>query len=778
MNLPSMQLKDYIASNLNEEQTAAALHTDTSALIIAGAWSWKTRVLTYKIAYLIWWKHVPVERILWVTFTNKAANEMKERLVKLWDDIAAQDFTEEWKEEAKSDWKDDDLQDFISAMQSWSKYSSKFTLDPRRLKWIWTFHSIFLKILKEDIELLWKKFNKNFWILDADDSAKIIRDIIKRLNVQDLFKPQEVKWFISTQKNNWRTSEDFLLRAWSAQEQNMGRVYQEYEKELEKSNSLDFDDLLLLPYLLFKKDEKVLKKWQNAFDFILVDEAQDTNWIQFELMRMMSWSWANITLIGDDFQSIYWWRWALMENFLNVKHYWKDIKMFKLQTNYRSKAHIVAAWNSVIKNNKNQYEKNIIAHREWNDKITVFTHNTDTDEAANIIELIKQMKDKGKLKSRWQVAILYRTNSQSQNFESLFIQEGIPYKIYWAFKFFERKEIKDILAFLKVINNPFDSVSLKRILNIPNRKIWATSVERLENYASEMWVSLYEVLTFIAEIWDAKTIESESWIKLMSTAVNWIMDLMKLIKELQTSVKELNPADLINVILSKVHYKEYLVKEEWSDQLAEEKYDNVGQLINMASKYEFWMSNQNEEVVNSWEDLLRWFLEEVTLMVDTIENSDENSDAVKLMTIHSSKWLEFPVVFIVWVEENVFPLSSSALDPKTLEEERRLMYVAITRAKDVLFISHANSRMTWWQVKLNPVSRFLQEIPDDLLKFYDLTNSSGPVKKSSITEWSTVRHKLFWTWYVLEVRNDLGIVKFHNPKFWLRKVELRFVEEI
>ena len=773
-----MQLKDYIASNLNEEQTAAALYTDTSALIIAGAWSWKTRVLTYKIAYLIWWKHIPVERILWVTFTNKAANEMKERLVKLWDDIAAQDFTEEWKEEKASSWDDGDLQDFINAMQSWSKYSSKFTLDPRRLKWIWTFHSIFLKILKEDIEALWKKYNKNFWILDADDSAKIIKDIIKRLNVQDLFKPQEVKWFISTQKNNWRTSEDFLLRAWSAQEQNMGRVYQEYEKELEKSNSLDFDDLLLLPYLLFKKDEKILKKRQNAFDYILVDEAQDTNWIQFELMRMLSWSWANITLIWDDFQSIYWWRWAIMENFLNVKHYWNDIKMFKLQTNYRSKAHIVAAWNSVIKNNKNQYEKNIVAHREWSDKITVFTHNTDTDEAANIIELIKQMKEKGKLKTWWQVAILYRTNSQSQNFESLFIQEWIPYKIYWAFKFFERKEIKDILAFLKVVNNPFDSVSLKRILNIPNRKIWATSIERLENSASEMWISLYEVLSFVAEVWDSKILGSESWIKLMPAAIGWIVDLMKLVKELQTAVKELNPADLINVILSKVHYKEYLVKEEWSDQLAEEKYDNVGQLINMASKYEFWMSNQNEEVVNSWEDLLRWFLEEVTLMVDTIESSDENSDAVKLMTIHSSKWLEFPVVFIVWVEENVFPLSSSALDPKTLEEERRLMYVAITRAKDVLFISHANSRMTWWQVKLNPVSRFLQEIPDELLKFYDLTNSSWPVQKSSITEWSTVKHKLFWTGYVLEVRNDLAIVKFHNPKFWLRKIELRVLEEI
>ena len=771
-----MLLKDYIASNLNEEQTAAALHTDTSALIIAGAWSWKTRVLTYKIAYLIWWKHIRVERILWVTFTNKAANEMKERLIKLWDDISAQSFTEENKTTEESPDNDKDFQDFMNSIQSsWSKATS---LDPRRLKWIWTFHSIFLKILKEDIEALWKKYNKNFWILDADDSSKIIKDICKRLNVQDLFKPQEVKSFISTQKNNWRTSADFLLRAWSAQEQNMGRVYQEYEKELEKSNSLDFDDLLLLPYLLFKKDEKILKKWQNAFDYILVDEAQDTNWIQFELMKMMSWSWANITLIWDDFQSIYWWRWALMENFLNVKHYWKDIKMFKLQTNYRSKAHIVAAWNSVIKNNKNQYEKNIIAHREGSDKITVFTNNTDTDEAANIIELIKQMKDKGKLKSWWQVAILYRTNSQSQNFESLFIQEGIPYKIFWAFKFFERKEIKDILAFLKVVNNPFDWVSLKRILNIPNRKIWATSIERLENYASELWLSLYEVLTIVADTWDSKLLESEAWLKLMPAAVNWVIDVVKLIRELQHSVKELNPADLINVIISKVHYKEYLVKEEWSDQQADEKYENVWQLINMASKYEFWMSNQNEEIVNSWDDLLRWFLEEVTLMVDTIENSDENSDAVKLMTIHSSKWLEFPVVFIVWVEENVFPLSSSSLDPKVLEEERRLMYVAITRAKDMLFISHANSRMTWWQVRMNPVSRFLQEIPNELLKFYDLTNSSGPVKKSSITEGCTVRHKLFWTWYVLEVWNDLWIVKFHNPKFWLRKVELRFLEEI
>ncbi len=771
-----MQLKDYIASNLNEEQTAAALHTDTSSLIIAWAWSWKTRVLTYKIAYLIWWKNIPVERILWVTFTNKAANEMKERLVKLGDDIAQQTFNEEEKDTEKSS--DSDFNEFIDSIQKAPKKWAK-PLDIRKLKWIWTFHSIFLKILKEDIEALWMKYNKNFWILDADDSSKIIKDLLKRLNLKEMIKPVDAKAFISTQKNNWRTADYFLLSAWNTNEQMMWKLYKEYEKELEKSNSLDFDDLLLLPYLLFRKDTKILEKWQHAFDYILVDEAQDTNWIQFELMKMLSWAWANITLIWDDFQSIYWWRGALMENFLNVKRYWNDIKMFKLQINYRSKAHIVEAWNQVIKNNKNQYEKNIIANREWSDKIAVLTSNTDTDEAANIIELIKQMKEKWKLKSWWQVAILYRTNSQSSNFESLFIQEWIPYKIYWAFKFFDRIEIKDILAYLRIVNNPFDSVSLKRVLNIPNRKIWATSLERIEEYASNMWVSLFEVLTFINEVWDVKTLENEGNLKVTSAVIAWVKDFMTLYNELLESVKKLNPADLINTLIKKINYKDYLVKQEWWEEKADERYQNVGQLINMASKYDFWMSNQNEEIVSSWEDLLRWFLEEVTLMVDAIENSDETSDAVKLMTIHSSKWLEFPAVFIVWAEENVFPLSRASLDPKELEEERRLMYVAITRAKDALFISHANERMTWGQVSMNPISRFVQEISDDLLKFFDLTkNWWTRTETYSISEWDMVRHKLFWNWYVLEIWNNMAIVKFENPKFWLRKIELRFLQQI
>lgn len=397
---------------------------------------------------------------------------MKERLIALGEEILSQKFDpagQDPKGSAKSEENEGGIQDFLLEMQQTAKPQQG--LNARELKWIGTFHSIFLKILKEDIEALGRKFTKSFGILDADDSAKIIRDLLKRFAMQDTFKPQEVKGFISTQKNNGNTAELFLKHANGNYEASMGKLYQEYEKELEKANSLDFDDLLLLPYLLFKQNEKILQKWQNAFDYILVDEAQDTNWIQFELMKLMSGSGANITLIGDDFQSIYGWRGALMENFLNVKQYRPDIQMFKLQTNYRSKAHIVNAGNAVIKQNKNQYEKNIVAHREGNDKITIFNHNTDIDEAANTVELIKQMKAKEKLKSRGQVAILYRTNAQSGNFETMFIQEGIPYKIFGAFKFFERKEIKDILAYLKVLNNPFDTVSLKRILNIPNRKI-------------------------------------------------------------------------------------------------------------------------------------------------------------------------------------------------------------------------------------------------------------------------------------------------------------------
>ncbi len=760
-----MNIKDYIASQLNEEQTKACTHIDTSSLIIAGAWSWKTRVLTYKIAYIVQAKNIPINRILAVTFTNKASNEMKERLVKISEEMPTmnevstkKDVTEQSEGIPQSG--NDSITDFLESIEESkeTKSSQKF-YTVESLKRIWTFHSIFLKILKEDIEKLEMKYNKNFWILDTNESQSVVKEVLKRLNLQEIFKVAEAKNFISKQKNNGFDAESSIKDIKTDYDQTMYKVYEHYQKELETANSLDFDDLLLLPYRLFKKKKETLTKWQNKFDYILVDEAQDTNRIQFELIKMLSGNAGNVTLIGDDFQSIYGRRWALMENFLNVKKYWPDIQIFKLQINYRSRPHIVHASNHIIKHNTNQYEKNIVPHRTGDDKITIFSHNSEMDEAANIIDLIKKMKEGDKVKSRWSIAILYRTNAQSSPFEQLFIQEGIPYKVRGAFKFFERKEIKDIISYIRYLCNPANNISLKRILNIPNRKIWKTTIEYLEEQAILNTTTLTDVLE--------KSLNPSSSIKVTPMAKKWIQEFMEVMKEITEHIQEHRPSEVIGKLVKKINYRDYLVKEEWGEAQADEKYENIGQLINMADKY-----------VEGGEETLRQFLEEVALLSDISENEKGDIDAVKLMTIHSSKGLEFPIVFVAGLEDNIFPLSNAMMEPKLLEEERRLMYVAITRAKDVLFLSHANSRMTRGQTKMNPPSRFLDEIPVELIKRFDLWGDADPSRGPSIEEWNIVKHKLFGTWYVLEIWNKLAIVKFHNPKFGVRKIECRFLEVV
>ena len=750
-----MDIKSYIASQLNDEQTKAALHTDTSSLIIAGAGSWKTRVLTYKIAYLIRGKKIAPTRILAVTFTNKAAGEMRERLVKISEEIAGEEKKAPVKQEVVSN--GDSLDDFLQSMEASAPTTSTHFNPTTATKRIWTFHSIFLKILKEDIDKLGMKYNKNFGIFDTNESQSVIKDALKRMNIQDVYKVAEVKNFISTQKNNGIEPKMYLSNGKSDYDQHMGQLYEEYQKALEKANSLDFDDLLLLPYLLFKKDKETLAKWQKKFDYILVDEAQDTNRIQFELMRMMTGWWANITMIGDDFQSIYGRRWALMENFLNVKKYRPDIIMFKLQINYRSRPHIVQAGNHIIKNNVNQYKKEIVAHRTGDDKITIFAHGSEMDEAANIVDMIKKFKENDKIKTRWSVAILYRTNAQSSPFEQLFLQEGIPYKIYGAFKFFERKEIKDIVSYIKYILNPADNVSLKRIINLPNRKIWKTTLDGLEDQAILKNTGLTDILRLSQD--------GTSDIKVTPQAKAGIKDFLNLMTEIHSTLAVSKPSQVIEQLIKKIKYRDYLIKEEGSEALADEKYENIGQLINMAEKY-----------IETGEDALRQFMEEVALLADISENEQGEIDAVKLMTAHSSKWLEFPIVFVAGLEDHMFPLSNAMMEPKLLEEERRLMYVAVTRAKDVLFLSHAHSRMTWGQTKNNPPSRFLDEIPVELIKKYDLGGDmERPGGGAQVEEGDTVKHKLFWTWYVLEVRNNLAIVKFHNPKFGVRKIEMRFL---
>ncbi|GHW02832.1 DNA helicase [candidate division SR1 bacterium] len=756
-----MDLKDYITSKLNEEQAKATLHTDTDSLIIAGAGSGKTRVLTYKIAYLFRGVKIPISRVLAVTFTNKAANEMKERLIQISEEMSGIVETSLGSNSQLIQGSGDDLSDFLSAMeQSKPTSSSDFSLSASSLKWIGTFHSIFLKILKEDIDKLQMKYNKNFGIID--DATAVIREILKRLNLTETFKPKEVQGFISRQKNNGVLPADFLKGVSGDYDATMGKVYEEYQKSLEIQNSLDFDDLLLLPYILFQKSQPTLQKWQNHFDYILVDEAQDTNWIQFELMRLFTGGGANITMIGDDYQSIYGWRGALMENFLNLKSYRPKIKMFKLQTNYRSKPHIVQAGNAIIKNNKNQYEKDVIAHRSGEDKITIFSHNTDTDEAATTLGLIKKMKNSGKLTSRGQVAILYRTNSQSSIFETLCLQEGIPYKIRGAFKFFDRKEIKDILAYVRRFLNPQDNIALKRIINTPNRKVGDTTFEKISEYALSHSIPIYETISSLRK--GESPLEN---LKITPQAMTGIKLFILTMEDLRIAVETLTPSAFLSLLTKKINYRDHLIKEEGSEELAQERYDNIGQLVNMAEKYP-----------ETGEEALRQFMEEVALLADVVADDQGEIDAVKLMTAHSSKGLEFPMVFVVGLEDGMFPLSNASLDPKTLEEERRLMYVAITRAKDILFLSSAQSRMTRGQTKNNPPSRFISELPTDLVKLYDLSGGlekeSGPV----INEGDTVKHKLFGTGYVFELRNNMAVVKFHNPKFGLRKVEKRFLEVV
>lgn len=756
-----MNIQEYLASKLNEEQCKAALHTETSSLILAGAGSGKTRTLTYKIAYLMFGLGIKPSNILAVTFTNKAANELKERLIELAKEFSQLDLWVQ-KEVKKNEIEGDSIDDFLAFVESTAEKKSNISYWVNDFKWIWTFHSIFLKILKEDIEWLEMKYDKNFSIIDADDSAKVVKDLLKKYNLEDVLKPNEVKWFISNEKNNWFDAKMFESKVVSQYDMNMWKIYTEYQKELERSNMLDFDDLLLLPYLLFRKKPEILEKWKRKFLYIMVDEAQDTNRIQFELMKMLSWEDGNITMIWDDYQSIYGRRWALMENFLNVKKYWPDMQMFKLQINYRSRPYIVEAWNAVIKKNLKQYDKTVRSFREENWKITIFENNTEMDEAANLIDLISKMKNSGKIQSRWDVAILYRTNAQSSPFEQVLVQEWIPYKIWWAFKFFDRKEVKDILAYMKYLANPNDSISLKRIINLPWRSIWKTTLDKLEDYAALNWYSLNEVIENIDSVPE----------KVTPQAKNWIMEFKQVIHEITDNRDQYSPAEAMEKIVKWIKYRAYLVKEHGSEEIADEKYENIGQLINLASKY-----------VEKWQDAVRQFMEEITLLTDVATDDEWNLDAIKLMTAHSSKWLEFPVVFIAWLEDNVFPLTNAMMEPNLLEEERRLMYVAITRAKDHLFLSYANSRMTWWQTRSNPESRFIAEIPLELVKRYDL--GSGSVwewnqqeEHYDISEWHVVNHKLFGNWYVLEVWNNLAIVKFYNPKFGVRKIELRFLTKV
>ncbi len=730
-----MDIKQYIKWKLNNAQFEAATHIESSSLILAGAGSGKTRTLTYKIAYLIYWQKVNPNNVLAVTFTNKASNEMKERIKSIWEDISSAGTQEV-----------DDFDAMISGTIATSRYPAKINF-----KRVGTFHSIFLKILKEDIEKLEMKYNKSFGVYDESEAISVIKDIIKSMQVADKINEKEIKYKISNLKNKWITYQKFL-NTLDKSEELIWMVYEKYQKRLESSNALDFDDLLFLPYILFQRSPETLEKRKTKFRYILVDEAQDTNQIQFDLMKLLSGKEWNITFIWDDFQSIYMRRWAVMDNFLNISKWREWVKIFKLEINYRSKPHIVNAWNYIIARNTKQYAKNITANRSWNETIKIFSFTDESDEALSVVDLIKKIKEERNI-NRSDFAILYRTNAQSQPFEQALLSNSIPYKVYGWFKFFDRKEIKDILSYVKFMVNPQDSVALKRIINTPARKIWNTTIWSMEEYAALHNITLNEVVSSI------DTLPISIW---PSTRAS-IKEFNTVIKFLKSQITNMNVGDFIQSIVSNIKYKDFLIKTE-SKQDMEDRMDNIWQLVNMANNYEW-----------EWLEVLTQFIEEISLFTDLEESTDWNSDFVKLMTVHSSKWLEFPIVFVVWLEENIFPLSKARLEPAELEEERRLMYVAITRAKDLLFLGYAGSRQRRWQTQYNAPSRFIDELPNDLVKIYDLSGAPKKVK-TDITDGSVVKHKLFGKGTVQEVYAESAFVRFWNPKFGVRKVDVRSLQ--
>ena len=630
---------------LNKEQYEAATTVEGPLLILAGAGSGKTRVLTYRIAHLVKNLEIYPSQILAITFTNKAANEMKERVKNI---IGA---------EAGS-------------------------------IWISTFHSSCVKILRREIEKL--GYNKNFAIYDSYDQKTLMKECIKELNLNEKdFDIRSMLNKISEQKDNLISPAQFKREnEGNFRLSKIADLYELYQKKLKNSNALDFDDLIYKTVELFKNNEDVLEFYQRKFKYIMVDEYQDTNKSQYELTRLLAMAHKNICVVGDDDQCIYAWRGADIRNILDFEKDYPNAKVIKLEENYRSKANILNAANSVIKNNCNRKNKVLRTSNKEGQKIKIYRASSDIQEAQFVAGEIKKML--GKDREFKDFAILYRTNAQSRIFEEAFMRANIPYKIIGGLKFYDRKEIKDIMAYLKLINNPLDDISLKRIINEPKRSIGDTTVAKVQEFAAENSMCMYDALL------DAEFIPS-----LTARAISSINKFVSLMNTLISDAENLSVSHLIEEILDRSGYMKMLKSSNSAED--ESRVENLKELVSDAVAFE-----------NSSEDKsLGAFLEKVTLVSD-IDNLDEENNAVVMMTVHSAKGLEFPVVFLVGMENGIFPGMSSLNSNSEMEESRRLAYVAITRAKENLYISSAEQRMVYGRTVTYQISDFVNEIPREL----------------------------------------------------------------
>lgn len=656
-------------NNLNPAQHEAVITTEWPLLINAWAWSGKTHTITERVVYMIEQKWIDPRSIFCVTFTNKAAKEMRERIAR------------------KLGLNPENINPFRES----------------RLPIIGTFHSTASFFLRMFIDRL--GYAKDFVIYDSDDCVRTVKDIMKRQWIDEKeFQPRWIQGMISQAKGKWLSPIEFSVTVdsyfWSV----VLEVYKEYASRLKADNALDFDDLLLLFRQILDIDE-VREYFHTRFQYFMVDEYQDTNILQYDIVRILASHTRNLCVVGDDWQGIYSWRGADIQNILSFKKDYPEAKVINLEENYRSTQTIISAANEVIKNNTRQMKKTLFTNNPVWEKINIIEWVDEKHEAELIANTIR---DDGNY-ADW--AVLYRTNGQSRLIEESLIRKNIPYRVFWGVKFYERKEVKDILAYIRIIFNPSDTISLKRIINVPGRKIWDKTVEELFSLLADTGMTIAELANGGGRssepniLWETSEANFDSLLdRLTPVGRRGVIQFLSLYTGLREQSKTLWVSQLMESIIERSNYLDYL-KSEYGEDEYEWKVDNVSEFCNMASRYDGLIYPEN----------IALFLEDIALITDQDRENDNARETVSLMTIHLAKWLEYPHVIIAWAEDGIFPHSRSLLDPEALEEERRLMYVAITRAKLGLSITRAHERYTFGNYSANPKSRFLKEIPEQYL---------------------------------------------------------------
>ena len=637
-----------LIEGLNDKQKEAVLNTEGPCLVIAGAGSGKTKVLTHKIAYLMQERHVKPWNILAITFTNKAANEMKQRVESIIGE-AAKDM------------------------------------------WIGTFHSICVRILRKTIDRI--GFDTSFLIFDTSDQRTLVKECMKTLKIDDkLFTDRAVLAEISNGKNEMLEPSAYKTKyAGDFRREKIGEIYELYQKRLKENNAIDFDDIINDTIKILTENPDVLEYYASKFHYVLVDEYQDTNKAQFTLVTILASKYGNITVVGDNDQGIYSFRGADISNILNFEKDFPGTKIVKLEQNYRCTGNILNAANAVIKHNENKYEKKLWTQNDEGELPAIHRADDEYDEGRYIAEQINHLKREEYFKYS-DFVILYRMNSQSRAIEEILRREDIPYKIVGGLKFYERKEIKDIISYLRLIYNPSDNISLKRIINEPKRGIGKTSVDNVAEISERTGISMFEII---------KNAEAYGLNRLKANSTQFV----ELIEEMRGKIEELSISELIKETLNKSGYVKALEEENTTE--AESRIQNLEEFLTVAIEFE------EQEADNSLAD----FLEGITLSSD-VDGMEESDDSVTLMTLHSAKGLEFNTVFLVGMEEGIFPGYKSIGEPKELEEERRLFYVGITRAKQYLYLTCAKKRTIFGSTSYNAVSRFVNEIPENLLNGY------------------------------------------------------------